>query len=78
MDFLIFVTDIYPYLLNMIKLNKEDVIVVGDNLETDIALGVNFGVETIFVLTGIHKKEDVERLGIHPTYVVERMTDWKG
>jgi 4-nitrophenyl phosphatase len=64
--------------LKFMNMKKEDVIVVGDNLETDIALGVKFGVETIFVLTGIHKKEDIERLGIHPTYVVERMTDWKG
>ena len=64
--------------LKFMNVSKKDVIVVGDNLETDIALGERFGVETIFVLTGIHKKEDIERLNIHPTYVVERMTDWKG
>ena len=64
--------------LKFMNVSKDEVILVGDNLETDIALGEKFGVETIFVLTGIHKREDIERLGIHPTYVVERMTDWKG
>ena len=64
--------------LKFMGMAKEDVIVVGDNLETDIALGERFDVETILVLTGIHKRGDIDRLNIHPTYVVERMTDWKG
>ena len=63
--------------LKFMNTKKEDVIVVGDNLETDIALGERFDVETIFVLTGIHKESDIERLNIHPTYVVDKMTNWK-
>ena len=62
--------------LKFMNMKKEDVIVVGDNLETDIALGEKFGVETILVLTGIHKESDIERLGIYPTYVVDKMSNW--
>ncbi|MBQ0065906.1 MAG: HAD-IIA family hydrolase [Firmicutes bacterium] len=56
-------------------LKKEDIILVGDNLETDIRLGQNTGVETIFVQTGIHTKEDIDRLGIFPTRVVNTLEE---
>jgi len=58
-------------------LTKDQVIIVGDNLETDIALGENFNVETLMVLTGVHQESDIERLNIHPTHVVKLLTDWK-
>lgn len=61
--------------LDYYKLQKEDCIVVGDNLETDIALGANEGVESIFVTTGVHHKEDIERLQIKPTHIVNRLDE---
>lgn len=61
--------------LNYYQVEKEDCILVGDNLETDIALGVNEGVDTIFVTTGVHQIEDIERLNIHPTKIVSRLDE---
>lgn len=58
-------------------LNKDDVILVGDNLETDIMLGKNAGVRTIFVETGIHTRKDIERLGIVPDQIVHELTELK-
>lgn len=57
--------------LNHYGLCAEDVILIGDNLETDIALGYNNGVQTVFVTTGVHKSSDIERLNIYPDLVVE-------
>ncbi|MDO4465761.1 MAG: HAD-IIA family hydrolase [Bacillota bacterium] len=57
------------------NLTKEDIILVGDNLETDIRLGYENGVETIFVQTGIHKKEDIEKIGVFPTHIVDTLED---
>ena len=61
--------------LDYYHLNKEDCIVVGDNLETDIALGMNEGVETVFVTTGVHHVEDIERLKIYPTTIVSSLDE---
>ena len=61
--------------LDYYHLKKEDCIIVGDNLETDIALGVNEDVETVFVTTGVHQIEDIERLQIHPTTIVSRLDE---
>lgn len=54
---------------------KEDVILVGDNLETDIKLGVDNNVETIFVLGGVHGEIDMERLQIHPTRTISSLKE---
>ena len=42
----------------MLGFKKEDCIVVGDNLETDVLFGLNNHVTTVFVTTGLHTKED--------------------
>ena len=54
---------------------KEDVILVGDNLETDILLGVKQGIETILVTTGVHQKEDCERLNVHPDHIISSLLE---
>ncbi len=57
--------------LRHFQIDKADVIMVGDNLETDIALGENTGIETILITCGVHKREDVQKLKIEPTYIVD-------
>lgn len=58
-------------------LTKEDVILVGDNLETDISLGYNNGVETVFVESGVHKREDIASLGIEPDHVISDLSEFR-
>lgn len=55
-----------------------EMIMIGDNLETDILLGVNAGIETIFVTSGVHHEQDCTRLGIHPTHTVHNLMDIVG
>ncbi len=48
---------------------KEETVVIGDRLYTDIALGVNAGVDTVCVLSGESTAEDIEQSDIKPTFV---------
>ena len=48
---------------------KEETVVIGDRLYTDIASGYNAGVDTICVLSGESTMDDVEASEIKPTYV---------
>ena len=69
----------YSYMLEEALLyanvKKEDCIIIGDNLETDILFGTANEVETIFVTSGVHKKEDVEALHIQPTYTIDNLIE---
>ncbi len=60
--------------LRYIGKKKEECAIIGDNLETDIKLGVDHGVDTIFITTGVHGLEDIQRLGIEPTMTISTLT----
>ena len=49
--------------------SKEETVMMGDRLYTDIASGYNAGVDTIFVLSGEGTLEDVEKSDIKPTHI---------
>ncbi len=50
---------------------KEDTVVIGDRLYTDIACGVNAGISTVFVLSGEGKLEDIAESNVKPEYVYD-------
>lgn len=54
---------------------KEECAIIGDNLETDIKLGTDNGVDTIFVTSGVHQVEDIERLNIKPTRTIKNLKE---
>lgn len=49
----------------------EQALVVGDRLYTDIACGVNAGVDSAFVLSGEGTLADLESSGVQPTWVFD-------
>lgn len=54
----------------------EETIVIGDRLYTDIACGINAGVETCVVFTGEAKKEDMKDTDFPATYKYETIADF--
>lgn len=56
-------------------LDKSKVLMVGDLLNTDIKGALDFGIDSAFVLTGLHKREDIQRFRITPTYVIESLME---
>jgi len=57
--------------LALAALNKraEETLLIGDNLETDIAAGVHSGIDTLLVLTGFSRERDVANSNVQPTYI---------
>ncbi|NKE37167.1 HAD-IIA family hydrolase [Natronococcus sp. JC468] len=50
-----------------------DVLVVGDRLDTDIALGERAGMETALVLTGITDEATLESASVEPDHILESL-----
>lgn len=53
--------------------NLEDIVMIGDNYDTDIMSGANIGIDTIHVQTGVTSKEELKTKAIQPTYTVENL-----
>lgn len=49
---------------------REECLMVGDRLYTDIAAGVNAGMNTVFVLSGEGTLENLKTSDVRPTYVM--------
>lgn len=57
--------------MQRLHLAPEQCLMIGDRLETDIAMGLAAGMHTCLVLTGDASRADLERSGMRPTYVLE-------
>ena len=57
--------------LNYLGVHSEDTVMIGDRMDTDVVSGVNSGVETILVLTGVTRQDEIERFPYRPTHVAD-------
>ena len=61
--------------LNHLGVHSEDTVMVGDRMDTDIVAGVESGMETILVLTGVTARSEVPRYPYQPTRIVDSVAD---
>ncbi|MCX6695584.1 MAG: HAD-IIA family hydrolase [Candidatus Altiarchaeota archaeon] len=62
-------------LMDSINIPPNKCMIFGDNLETDIQFGKNAGMKTTLVLTGVHSRDDVERLRIKPDVILNSVVE---
>lgn len=61
--------------LRTIDAHSEDSVMVGDRMDTDIIIGTESGLQTILVLTGVTRREDVDRYPYRPTHILNSVAD---
>jgi len=61
--------------INYLGVHSEDTVMVGDRMDTDVIAGVESGMETILVLTGVTRRQDVARYPYQPTRIVNSVAD---
>jgi len=61
--------DIIDYVRFRTRTTRNDIVMIGDRLYTDIALGKESGITTILVLSGETRKSDVEGSPYQPDYI---------
>lgn len=62
--------------IKQMNLEKKDVLMVGDNYETDIQSGIQNGIDSLLVLSGFTPKSAVANLPIQPTFVLNTLDEW--
>ena len=63
------------YMLRKLNVKPTEVVIIGDRLYTDIAMANENGIDSILVLTGETKAEDLINARYRPTFVINTLND---
>jgi len=61
--------------LKKLEVQREDAIVIGDRMDTDIRCGLESEIDTLLVLSGITSRDDIDKFPYHPHYVLNGVND---
>ncbi|MGI5915069.1 MAG: HAD-IIA family hydrolase [Anaerolineae bacterium] len=61
--------------LNYLGIHSEATVMIGDRMDTDIIAGVESGMETILVLSGVTQRKDVRRYPFQPARIVQSVAE---
>jgi NagD protein len=61
--------------LRFLDEHSENAVMVGDNMETDIRVGLESGLETILVLSGVTRPEMITRFPYRPNHVLDSVAE---
>ena len=61
--------------LRKLGVKREDTIVIGDRMDTDVRCGIEAEIDTLLVLSGITKKEDIDNFPYRPKFVLNGIID---
>jgi NagD protein len=63
--------------LRRLGTHSENTVMIGDRMETDVIAGMESGMETILVLTGMTREEEVSRFPYRPSRVLKSVAEIK-
>jgi NagD protein len=61
--------------LNALEAHSETTAMIGDRMDTDIVAGLEAGLHTILVLSGVTTREEAERFPYRPSRIVDSVAD---
>lgn len=61
--------------LNYLGVHSEDAVMIGDRMDTDVIAGVQTGMGTVLVLSGVTRREEVDRFPFQPSHIVDSVAD---
>jgi ribonucleotide monophosphatase NagD (HAD superfamily) len=61
--------------LEVMGLGAAECILIGDRLETDIRMGLEAGMKTALVMTGVTDQKTLESSPVRPDYVLKSIAD---
>ena len=61
--------------LNLLGVHSQDTAIIGDRMDTDIVAGIECGLDTVLVLSGVTDREGIEHFPYRPRLVLNGVGD---
>ena len=61
--------------LNILGAHSKSTVLIGDRMDTDMLAGIEAGLQTILVLSGVATRDDLDRYAYRPTRVINSVLD---
>jgi NagD protein len=61
--------------MNRLEAHSESTAMIGDRMDTDVISGIEAGLFTVLVLSGVTRRDEVERFPYRPSRVVDSVAD---
>ncbi len=61
--------------LKMIGCHSGEIAFIGDRMDTDIIAGIESGIDSVLVLSGVTAKEDIDHFPYRPKYILNSVAD---
>jgi NagD protein len=62
---------IMRHALQLLGCQREETIIIGDRMDTDIVAGIESGIDTALVLSGITRESDLQQYAYRPHYILK-------
>ncbi len=66
---------IMRHALKELGCTRDETVIIGDRMDTDIVSGIESGIDTVLVLSGVTSREELPRFPYQPRYVLEGVGD---
>jgi NagD protein len=66
---------IMRHAIKKIKCRREETLIIGDRMDTDIIAGIESEIETVLVLTGITTRDDLVQFPYRPNHILDCVAD---
>ena len=68
---------LYGYIQEQSGCVKAEMVMIGDNYDTDILGGIRYGIDTVHIAGGVTTREAVQEKKEQPTYLLKTFADWE-
>jgi len=61
--------------MTTLKTSASETVIIGDRMETDVQAGLELGLDTVLLLSGVTQKEELKSFAFKPTLVLDGIKD---
>ena len=64
--------------LRILGVHSEEAAIIGDRMDTDVVAGIETGLDTVLVLSGVTSSEDVKKFPYRPRLILNGVREIPG